>query len=261
MAERDKILRYYRASGEEEIATRLLDAAEAAIRNRKYKVSDFLDPFACSVAETVATHYDRLELVLEGGYQGAERLKAAFVSEDFKGEIDFAIEAIAVSWDKRYYQLSHRDVLGSLMALGIKRETFGDIVMTAAGCQILVGQAQTEYVLANLTQIGSAAVSLSRIPLTEIVAREEKVKDIKTTAASLRLDVVAAAGFGVSRTKMAEDITAKKLKVNWQDAKSSSQAVKPGDIFSMRGRGRVEFCEMLGQTKKGRISIVLKRFY
>ncbi len=261
MADRDKIVRYYRASGEEEIAIRLLDAAEAAIRNRKYKVSEFLDPFASSVAETIAAHYERLNLVLEGGYQGAERLKAAFVSEDFKGEIDFEIEAIGVAWDKRYYQLSHRDVLGALMALGIRRETFGDIVMTAFGCQILAGQKQTEYILANLTQIGSAPVSLTRISLSEILGREEKIKEIRTTAASLRLDVVAAAGFGVSRTKMAEDITAKKLKINWQEAKSSSQIVKPGDVFSMRGRGRVEFCEVLGQTKKGRISLVLKRFY
>ncbi|MBP1763825.1 MAG: RNA-binding domain protein [Firmicutes bacterium] len=261
MGERDKILRYYRASGEEETAVRLLDTAEAALKNRKYKLSDFLDPFGCSVAETIIAHYDRLELMLEGGYSGAERVKAAFVDEDFKGEVDFAIDAVSVSWDKRYHQLSHRDVLGALMAMGIKREAFGDIVMTTNGCQILVTQLHTEYVLANLTQIGAAAVSVNRIPLMEIAAREEKVKEVRTTAASLRLDVVAAAGFSVSRTKMAEEIAAKKLKVNWQDAKSGSQIVKPGDILSMRGRGRVEFCEVLGQTKKGRTSIVLKRFY
>ena len=72
--------------------------------------------------------------------------------------------------------------------------------------------------------------------------------------------MVAAAGFGVSRSKMAGDIALDKLKVNWQDAKSSSQTLKPGDIISMRGRGRVEISDIIGQTKKGRISIVLKRF-
>ena len=76
----------------------------------------------------------------------------------------------------------------------------------------------------------------------------------------MRLDAVAAAGFGVSRSKISNDIDADKVKVNWQPAKSSSQVIKESDIISMRGRGRIEIDEIRGQTKKGRISIVLKRF-
>jgi RNA-binding protein YlmH len=98
------------------------------------------------------------------------------------------------------------------------------------------------------------------LALSEIAPREERIKEIRTTIASLRLDVVAAAGFGTSRSRMAEEIAADKVKVNWQDAKGASQAIKPGDVISMRGRGRVEVCEVLGQTKKGRTSILLKRF-
>ncbi len=67
-------------------------------------------------------------------------------------------------------------------------------------------------------------------------------------------------GFSTSRTKMAGEIAADKVKVNWQDAKNAAQTIKTGDIISMRGRGRVEVCEVLGQTKKGRTSILLKRF-
>jgi RNA-binding protein YlmH len=261
MSEREKILRYYKANGEEDLAARLLDLAENALRSRKYKVSDFIDPFGCSVAETIVAHFDRLKLSLEGGFLGAERVKAAFIEEDFLGSVEFALDAVQASWDERYFQLSHRDVLGALMAVGIKRELFGDIIMIGSGCQILVSQSITDYLLANLTQIGPAPISPVRIPLSDLAPREEKIKEIRATAASLRLDIIAAAGFGVSRTKMAEDIGSMKVKVNWQDARNSSQTVKPGDIISMRGRGRVEFCEILGQTKKGRTSIVLKRFY
>jgi len=74
------------------------------------------------------------------------------------------------------------------------------------------------------------------------------------------LDVIAAAGFGTSRSRMSEEIVAGKLKVNWQEAKNSAQSIKENDVISMRGRGRVEVCEVLGQTRKGRMSIVLKRF-
>ncbi|MCE5286900.1 MAG: YlmH/Sll1252 family protein [Pelosinus sp.] len=259
MADRDKILRYYRASGEEEQAARLLDLAEIVERNHKYKVSEFLDPYGFSIAETIAAHYG-LKLMSDGGYLGAERIKAAFVAEEFPGKVDFGLKAIQAVWDFRYNHISHRDMLGALMGLGVKREVLGDIIMTGEACQIIVDSTMAGFVLANFTQAGSAAVSLSEILLTDIVPRVEKIKEIKTTLASLRLDVVAAAGFGVSRSKMAEDIAAEKIKVNWQDAKSSSQSVKAGDIISTRGRGRVEVCEIFGQTKKGRTSVLLKRF-
>jgi RNA-binding protein YlmH len=72
MGDREKIIRYYQASGEGELAAKLLDLAEAALRNRKYKVTEFLDPYGYSIAETIGAHYDRLKIVSSGGYDGAE---------------------------------------------------------------------------------------------------------------------------------------------------------------------------------------------
>lgn len=259
MSQREKILRYYRASGDGDLAASLLDLADNVLRNRKYKVSEFLDPFGFSVAETIAQQYG-LALKAEGGYHGAERVKIAFVDKDFPGRVEFDIKAIGVSWDSRYYHLTHRDVLGSLMGLSIKREVLGDIVMGKEGCQIIVDKSMFEFISCNLVKIGAAIISVTEIHLATILPREEKIKEIKTTVPSLRLDVVAAAGFGTSRTKMTSEINAEKIKINWQDTANPSLAVKKGDIISMRGRGRVEVCEVIGQTKKGRISIVLKRF-
>lgn len=260
MSDREKILRYYRSSGEEQVAAKLLDAAEGVQRSRKYKVTEFLDPYGYTIAETVAAHYDQVELQASGGYLGAERQKVAFVHPEFRGMPDFMLSVLKFSWDSRYYHLAHRDVLGAVLGLGIKRETIGDIIMMGDSAQIIVDTAIASFIEKNITQIGAAAVSVVPERLEEIAPREEKVKEIKTTVASLRLDVIAAAGFGVSRSKMADEIAADKVKVNWQQAKSSSQAMKQGDIISMRGRGRVEICEILGQTKKGRTSIFLKRF-
>ena len=260
MADKDKILRFYKASGDGELASRLLDAAESALKNRKYKVSEFLDPYGFTIAETVAAHYERLVLKSDGGYVGAERTRAAFVAEEFLGKPDFSLSAFQLSWDSRYYTITHRDVLGALIGLGIKREVIGDIIMNGPSCQIIVDTSMVQYISQNLVKVGAAPVQLAAIMLNAILPREEKVKEIRSTVASLRLDVVAASGFGVSRTKMAEEISADKVKLNWQEVKSSSQPVKAGDIISMRGRGRVEVVEIVGQTKKGRTSILLKRF-
>ncbi|MEG6585969.1 YlmH family RNA-binding protein [Dendrosporobacter sp. 1207_IL3150] len=259
MSDREKILRYYRTSGEDQLAVKLLDAADAVLRNRKYKVVEFLDPFGYTIAETIIAHYDRLQLITNGGYLGAERQKAAFVHKDFLGKEEFMISALLVSWDSRYYHISHRDILGAFMGLGIKRETIGDIIMLGDSSQIVVDSSMASYIMQNLTSVGSATVTIKEISLDEIRPREEKIKEIRTTVASLRVDVIAAAGFGVSRSKMADEIVADKVKINWQQAKSSSHLIKEGDVISMRGRGRIEVSEIFGQTKKGRISILLKR--
>lgn len=260
MIERDKILRYYRSSGDGDLAARLLDLAETVLKNRKYKVSEFLDPYGYTISETIAAHYDNLSLQSDGGYIGAERVKAAFVSEDFLGKTEYNLTAFSITWDSRYYHLTHRDVLGALMGLGIKREVLGDIIMNGPGCQIIADSSIAPFIASQLKQIGSAPIQLDSINIADIAPREEKMKEIRSTVASLRLDVVAASGFGVSRTRMTDEINADKVKLNWQEAKSSSQSVKTGDIISMRGRGRVEIAEIIGQTKKGRISILLKRF-
>ena len=86
------------------------------------------------------------------------------------------------------------------------------------------------------------------------------MKVINATVADLRLDAVAAAGYGVSRSRMADEIKSLNVKVNWQEAKKAAQPVKEGDVLSFRGRGRVEVAEIRGTTKKGRISITLKRY-
>lgn len=260
MIDREKILRYYRATGDHELAARILDVAEAAIRSRRFQVTEFLDPHGYALAETVAAYEDSLKVSAHGGYHSAERVRAAFTCADFRGETAGGIEAMAVEWDVRYYQLSHRDVLGGLMALGIKRGLLGDILMTPDGCQVIVDCTIVPFLLTELQRIGPANVKVRKIELGELQPRPEKVKEIRSTVASLRLDSITAAGFGISRTHAAEEIEAEKVKVNWKDAKNSSQTVKCGDIISLRGRGRVEVIEITGQTKKGRTGVLLKRF-
>lgn len=260
MSDREKILRYYKNSGQEEAVAKLLDLAEGAVKTRKYRVSEFLDPAAFAAAETIAAQYDNIRLAESGGYEGAERKKAAFVHHDFMGTENFDITAVRFSWDNRYHELSHRDVLGSIMGSGIKRDVIGDILMRRDHCIVLTSPTIANYLLTSVATIGAAQVSANEMDLDEIPPREQKVKEIRTTVASMRLDVIAAAGFGTSRSKMANEIDVDKVKVNWKDVKSSSQAIKEGDIISLRGRGRVEVAEVRGTTKKGRINLVLRRF-
>ena len=260
MADRDKILRYFKASGDEELAARFADLAEHARKTSKFKVSEFLDPHGKNVAEIVAANMEGIRLELDGGFPNAERAKAAFVAEDYQGKIDFGLVCYLVKWDKRYYTLGHRDILGAFMGMGCEREILGDIVLVPEGAQFVSDKTFTNYIESNLTQIGAAHVSLQQIAADELQMKEEKVKIISATVAALRLDAVAAAGYGMSRSRMADEIKSQNVKINWKEAKNGAQSVAEGDVISFRGRGRVELSEIRGTTKKGRCSITLKRY-
>ena len=125
MADREKILRYFRAGGDEQLAAKLLDLAEGANKSRKYRVSEFLDPHAYNVAEIIVANFENIKLESYGGFKNAERVKVAFIAEDFYGTPDYGITYFLAGWDKRYYDLSHRDILGAFMGTGCKREALG----------------------------------------------------------------------------------------------------------------------------------------
>ncbi|MDQ0203012.1 YlmH family RNA-binding protein [Pectinatus haikarae] len=260
MADRDKIIRFYKGTEGEEIAVRLIDNIEAVNKTRKFRTSDFLDPYGQEIAETITANYGGIRVEFDGGYIGAERQCAAFIHDDFMGNPLFSLKLINAAWNDKYYHLLHRDVLGALMGLGIDRRNIGDLVINSGGVKIICLDKIAEFIMTNLVSIGSAAVSCTYDDLSSIAAKEERSKEISATVASLRIDSIAAAGYGTSRSKMTSDIEADKLKLNWQSVKNPSQTVKEGDVVSMRGRGRVEVFQIKGKTKKGRIGILLRRY-
>lgn len=260
--QKEKLIRFYKGTEGEEVAVKLVDMAEQVQRSQKFRLSGFLDPFGQEIAETVAVNYVNLKVDFEGGYQGAERCRAIFVHEDFPGTPGgFDIDCVEAGWNGQFARLSHRDVLGALMSLGIERDRFGDLLVSSDTVKIVCDSKIAEYLMQELTQIGPVGVECKQASLDTIVPKEERCKEISATVASLRVDAVAASGFGFSRSRAASDIAADKMKINWQPVKNASQIVKEGDVLSMRGRGRLEIAEIRGTTKKGRIALTLKRYF
>lgn len=262
MKDREKILRYFSASGEEagETAVRLLDIAASTETGRPFAVSPFLSPFAVQIGMTIAAHMKTAVCQSFGGFHEAERVRIAFVRDDYTGPVDFGITALKATWDDRYRLIGHRDVLGSLMGLGIERDVLGDIIMDGAGAQILVDTKMSPWICENFTKVAMVPVSVSEMSLDDITPPKQEAKQIRATVASLRLDAVGAAGFGISRSKMAAAVDGERISVNWQAAKSASQTVKVGDVIGYRGRGRIEIKELTGQSRKGRIGVLIDRY-
>ena len=260
MDARDKIIRYYKGTDGEAVAVKLVDFATQALKNRKCKLTGFLSPFEQEMASVVSNSLGELKVDFDGGYGGAERQRAVFCHEDFQGTPNFEIAVVKAQWNGEFARLGHRDVLGAIMSLGVERELVGDIIAAKDCARFLVDKKMVEYFTANLTQIGSDKVETTVDALENISPKEERTKEIRATVASLRADSIAAAGFGMSRSKAAQEIAAEKIQLNWQTVKNAAQSIKQGDILSMRGRGRLEVVEIRGQTKKGRVGVLLKRY-
>ena len=150
-------------------------------------------------------------------------------------------------------------VLGSLIGLGLKRGKIGDLLLSTDEAQVVVAAEVAEYILTNLNKVGSVPVAVAAIDPEQLNTPVERVKEIKSTVASPRLDAVAGLGFGVSRSRMAREIKMGKVKVNWQVAMDPDHKVDAGDVLSIRGRGRVVVDEIGGETRKGRLFVKLKR--
>lgn len=151
--------------------------------------------------------------------------------------------------------------MGSILGTGLKRGKIGDILVQESGCQVIVAAEVADYLLSNWSQVGKVPITLKEIDEEQLAVEPERIKEIKGTVASLRLDAVAAEGFGTSRSKMVREIKAERVKVNWKPVSNPALSISQGDVLSIRGRGRVVVSEVGGTTRKGRTSIVLHRYF
>jgi len=194
-----------------------------------------------------------------GGYPEAERVVAAFLP-DWMGDedVEWPISLIIASpTDGKIY--NHRDYLGSLMALGIKRQVLGDIIVDGATAYLFCLESIEDFILNNFTQVAGATVKLEKAQNT-CALPERKFEDISGTAASERLDCIVALAANTSRTKAAEFITSGNVMVNNRETLKTTYIMKKGDRFSIRGRGKFIYDGEKGTTKKGRIVAGIRKY-
>jgi RNA-binding protein YlmH len=155
---------------------------------------------------------------------------------------------------------THRDFLGALMGAGIARETVGDICVGSGCCDFFVTAEIAPYILQNLLSAGRAKLSLQRIALDQVHIAEPKTQQIRDTVASLRLDSGISSGFRIGRSAAAQYISAGKVAIDGLPCEKPDKTIAEGAKISVRGLGKIKLKSVNGQTKKGRISLVIDRY-
>jgi len=198
-----------------------------------------------------------------GGHDGAER-KIGYWLPDYLDDAylrqeDAPIAAIRATYFEKD-TLTHRDFLGGLMGIGIKRETVGDIYVGVGSCVFLVTREILPYVLDNFLSAGRTKLHVEQIPLEDMNVPQVSVKEIRDTVSSLRLDSIVGSGFNLARGKASALIETGKVSLNDLPCLKGDKLLTEGDRVSARGFGKLVLYEVGGRTKKDRISIILQRF-
>ncbi len=261
---RECILKYLDKHEDRLIAAKLLDKSEFSIKTNKPAHSDFLDPRQQMLAERVLKSAGMNGCSFFGGYTDAERSVALFVPEiiqedeleEYKREIIRVIEIIPPARSS----LAHRDYLGALLGLGIRRDVTGDIVLSDDKCNIFVLNDIADFVVGNLLKVGNIGISPKISDIIELSTPNKETSEIKAVVSAQRLDCICAAAFGLSRSKASEYIKSGKVQLNWEISQNTDKLVKEGDTLSLRGKGRVVFEKVGSRTKKDRINIVVRKF-
>ena len=238
------------------LIAKLNDAARLAEKRNCPIFTDFLSPAQQAVALRVATTVKDFEFRLWGGYEGAERAMGVFLP-DWCVDPEFPILCLELKTRGEYPV--HPEILGALTGLGVRREKIGDIITSTKPPMLFCDSSIAPFLTENFTKAGRKAFRAE--PTENPQAIPEAEHEIKTfTVPSMRLDCIAAEGFGVARTKMTEHIRNGGVALNWEEALSPSASVEEGDTISVRGKGRLIVTEIGGTSRKDRIFLTVKRF-
>ena len=245
------------------VLARLLDQWERCERRSIPAATAFLTPGQQQLAEELLRALGAAA-VFDGGYDGAERRAALFLpdylaAEGYRGDEDYPLRAVRCAW-RTEDRPSHRDFLGSLMGLGIRRDMVGDILVDADSCDILLRREVQEFVLQNYTAAGRVHVKTAPVALGDLHLPARRVQEIRDTVAALRLDSLVSSGFRISRTKAAALIRGGKVEVNWRVCDKADHLCAEGDCLSARGYGKCRLAEVGGLSKKGRIAVRMERY-
>ena len=234
--------------------------------------SHFLDLRQGALARAYCANHHGLQALFYGGYKDAERIIVVFLPDYLtlpteEGRLSWLAEneeenpltVLRVQKDP-FHTLTHRDYLGALTGLGVKRETVGDLLVREDGCDIILLKSVAPYLQENLTQAGRAKLGGSFVPVAALQKGEEKREMTPCVVASLRLDNVVSAAFSVSRSAATQAIQKGLVFVNALSCEKTAAPVKEGDRIVFRSKGKVRLAEVGRTSKKGRLHITIERY-
>lgn len=219
----------------------------------------FLDEAEQAQAEQVLHKLCIRNYRFYGGYDDAERrMLGVFPDGDETDDFTYPMHAVAFRY-RSEKMLSHRDVLGTLMSIGLRRDAIGDILCTTSLAVAFLREEICSYVCDQVTKIGGTSVQIEDDYCGELPIAHS-FSEIRDTIASPRLDAVLSALIRCSREQAAQTIRTDAVSVDHTVIRSVSHTVDIGQKVSVRGYGKFIIDEIGPETKKGRLRFVARKY-
>lgn len=239
--------------------SKIINIIEHPNQKNYEKFSYFLDEKQKFIADEILNQHKATNFCYFSDDQDLQRdMLVCFPDYLSKDDIDWPIDIILVEYNDKYI-LSHKDFLGALMSLQIKRELIGDIHISNGKAEIYVHKNATEFILNNLNKIARVGVNVS-VTDKKTIALEQKYKNISGTIASFRIDNIVSICTNLSRNKSVELINSQKVTVNYKEMTQTSFVVKPNDIIRIRGFGKFKLLDQINITKKNRYFVNILKY-
>ncbi len=238
------------------LIARISDTLDISQKTSKPKFFGFLTCEEAALAQKLLENRNA-NFCLFGGYEGAQRVMLGCLP-DWCDDCEFPITAVTFTY-RTADELRHRDFLGALMALGITRESVGDILVEKGRTVAFLKDEVLPFVLSNVAKIGKVGVNIT-LGFDEPLPLGDSLIIASVTVSSLRLDCVVSAVANVSRTKANELIEAGLVSVNSIVCEKSTKQIVSGDALTVRGRGKFIIGDTCHKTKKDRIVLEFKKY-
>jgi RNA binding protein S4 len=210
------------------------------------------------IKEIQCLNRDGLKVYLYGGYEGSERMRAIvqYVDYDLPVKEEFKISIYHCEYDNTYQNIGHRNILGSIMSLGIERNTFGDIYLNHNHIYLFITEEIENYLITNLPMIGHQKLEFRKIMhFDELINKETVKKNIQVS--SMRLDAIIARTINISRSRACDIIEEGNVSIHHLVCKNTDHLCHIGDMISIRKFGCITIIDNVKITKKERLVLLV----
>lgn len=262
-----EILKDYKKQEDKICLAQILDKIELSKKTNKIQYTDFLDMYQVSLVQNFLRKVKCDFCNLYGGYEDSERKIAISYPESYTDSMiqknyDKILKVVRVKLpEDEIGKYTHRNYLGGIVKLGLKREKVGDIIVSNDGADIIVVDDFSIILkeqLPSLTRFENSKIDI--VSLDKLQKKEVKVEEVKIIVPSLRLDNIVSDLARTSRSKAAQIINQERVFVNGQSETKLSKQLKLNDIVTIRGKGRFIVKEFCGNTRSGRIVVLIEKY-
>lgn len=222
--------------------------------NRSFYISDFFSQselnFICSILKKLSIKFD---IIFPISDYDRNLIVISYQEYDLMDNIDILkIQDIK--------NIGHRNILGSILNLGINRSKIGDIIKFENFWYIYCLKPIGEFIFSNGLYFFGTRAKIEILDKLFIPKGIRKFIEEKIIVSSFRIDCLVKELSKTSREEAKNKIKNSFVKVNYNECKDFDKKINVEDILSIKKIGKFKIDSIIGITKKDKYIINVKRY-